>query len=67
MLGVEYLNALGFHVYQTIDDGALQFSDVHSAPEGASVKVVLVNIACHGGGHQIVYPLARRNTLTNLG
>ena len=42
---------LSFHVFQTIDDGALQFADVHSAPGVPSVEVVLVNIARHGSRH----------------
>jgi hypothetical protein len=29
MLGVEDLDVLGLDVFQAIDDGALQFADVH--------------------------------------
>ena len=29
VLGVEHLDGLGLDVFQTIDDGALQFADVH--------------------------------------
>jgi len=29
VLGVEHLDVLGLDVFQTIDDGALQFADVH--------------------------------------
>ena len=34
VLGVEDDDVLGLHVFEAIDDGALQFADVHSAPGG---------------------------------
>ena len=52
VLGVEDDDVLGLHVFQPIDDGALQFADVHSAPGSAPVEAVLINIECHRGWHQ---------------
>ena len=51
VLGVEDDDVVALHVFQTIDDGALQFTDVHSAPGVPSVEVVSVNIARDGGRH----------------
>src|SRR5213075_2581018 len=63
MLGVENGDVLALHIFQTIDDGALQFTNVHSAPGWPTVEVVLVNIACDGGRHQIVDALPGRDAL----
>ena len=34
VLGVEDRDVLGLDVFETVDDGALQFADVHSVPGG---------------------------------
>ena len=54
VLGVEDDDVLGLHVFQAIDDGALQLADVHSARwRPLLVKAVQVNIARDRGRHQI--------------
>jgi hypothetical protein len=32
VFGVEDHDVLGLHIFESIDDGALQLADVHSAP-----------------------------------
>ena len=64
VLGVEDHDVLGLDVFQTIDDGALQLADVHSAPgwasrTGALVELVSLNIACDRRGTRSGDRLAR--------